>query len=368
MNAPGRLQVEPDTLLSSSRVFHRSLHNFEDLHRRVRSLWESLPDEIRSENDLDRGWMELQKHGASVVRGLENFSSNLRKKSDQYETLDLDLSRSLQNMEVQIQSLLTLLSGRSSAKYKLMTDPNGAAQRHTRLGGVSAAGGSPLRSASVPKYEPTEYTVQSGESLQQVATKHHVSVDDMLRLNPGIYDPESVSGGQKVIVPAFEETALAHAAQPSMGGSGAQVDLLAQSNSVSCGQTSVAMSINTLTGKHLTDVDVNNKYGFGLMDALRTESAEAGYTWKDGGDLSPDRWSLIQEKVNSGSPVIVGLNGDPFSHSGRGHIVTITRMEGEKVYYNDPNGGEARVTTRTAMENCPPHPDGKFVYYPDRLA
>ena len=42
---------------------------------------------------------------------------------------------------------------------------------------------------------------------------------------------------------------------------------LAQSNSVSCGQTSVAMCINSLTGKDLRDTDIDSRYGFGLMRA-----------------------------------------------------------------------------------------------------
>ena len=125
-------------------------------------------------------------------------------------------------------------------------------------------------------------------------------------------------------------------------GAGA-VAPLAQSNSVSCGQTSVAMCINALTGKDLRDTDIDARYGFGLMQALNAESRDKGYQWKDHGDLSAKSWELIDHKVNVEKlPVIVGLNGPEFSISGMGHIVTIIKTEGDKVTYADPADGITR--------------------------
>jgi LysM repeat protein len=41
------------------------------------------------------------------------------------------------------------------------------------------------------------YTIESGDTLETVAAKSGVSVDDLLRLNPGI-DPHTLRIGQKV--------------------------------------------------------------------------------------------------------------------------------------------------------------------------
>lgn len=139
---------------------------------------------------------------------------------------------------------------------------------------------------------------------------------------------------------------------------------LAQSNSVSCGQTSVAMSINALTGKKLTDRDIQKRYGFSLLQALNAESRGSGYSWKDGGNLTRKSWSVLEQKINKkGTPVLIGLNGPAFSPSGRGHIVTLIGIEGEKVTYADPADGKVKTTTRRVIEQAPPHPDGKFLFY-----
>ncbi|HPZ08795.1 MAG TPA: hypothetical protein PL110_11815 [Candidatus Eremiobacteraeota bacterium] len=142
---------------------------------------------------------------------------------------------------------------------------------------------------------------------------------------------------------------------------------LAQSNSVSCGQTSVAMAVNSLTGKNLTDMDINGKYGFQLLNALNSETASQGIKWRDGGNISPYSWGLIEQKVNmEKTPVIVALNGPEFSPSGRGHIVTIVKIQGDTVSYADPATGEIKTTTKKAMETAPTHPDGNFIFFAER--
>lgn len=148
----------------------------------------------------------------------------------------------------------------------------------------------------------------------------------------------------------------------------ATVQPLAQSNGISCGQTSVAMCVNAITGQHLTDVDINSRYGFGLLTALKTESAKSGYDWKDDGNLNAASWATIDQKVNQeGLPVVVALNGPEFSPSGRGHIVTIVKTEGDTVTFADPATGQLRTTTKQNMENAPSHPDGNFVFVANRL-
>ncbi|HXE73801.1 MAG TPA: hypothetical protein VNO81_14150 [Candidatus Nitrosotenuis sp.] len=153
----------------------------------------------------------------------------------------------------------------------------------------------------------------------------------------------------------------------SMAGGGvgqARVTPLIQHNGVSCGQTSVAMAINSVTGKNLQDWDIDSRYGFGLLSALNSECQEAGVTWDRVGELnSPAMWDLIERKVNvEGLPVIIGLNGPEFSPSGRGHIVTIIKVQGNTVTYADPADGTIKTTTKDSMNTCPPHPDGKFIF------
>lgn len=156
---------------------------------------------------------------------------------------------------------------------------------------------------------------------------------------------------------------------PSIRPSGARdVQPLAQSNGVSCGQTSVAMCINSLTGKSLTDMDIDQKYGFGLLNALQAESSTSGFDWRDNGNLNADSWALIDQKVNQEKlPVIVALNGPEFSPSGRGHIVTIVKTEGDTVTYADPADGTLKTTSKYNMQTAPSHPDGNFIFVADRL-
>jgi predicted double-glycine peptidase len=147
-----------------------------------------------------------------------------------------------------------------------------------------------------------------------------------------------------------------------------EVQPLAQSNGISCGQTSVAMCINSLTGQNLTDMDIDSKYGFGLLNALKSESVSSGYDWRDNGNLGTDSWALIDQKVNQEKlPVVVALNGPEFSPSGRGHIVTILKTEGDRVTYADPADGTVKTTSKYNMQTAPSHPDGNFVFVADRL-
>lgn len=147
-----------------------------------------------------------------------------------------------------------------------------------------------------------------------------------------------------------------------------EVQPLAQSNGVSCGQTSVAMCINSLTGQSMTDIDIDSKYGFGLLNALKSECVSSGYDWRDNGNLNASSWATIDQKVNQEKlPVVVALNGPEFSPSGRGHIVTIVKTEGDTVTFADPATGQLRTTTKQNMENAPSHPDGNFVFVADRL-
>lgn len=151
-------------------------------------------------------------------------------------------------------------------------------------------------------------------------------------------------------------------------GTGVDVKPIAQSNGVSCGQTSVAMCLNSLTGGNLNDMDIDRHYGFRLLEALKNESKPAGFDWRDAGNITNDSWSFIDRKVNQEKlPVIVALNGPEFSPSGRGHIVTIVKTTGDTVTYADPADGKMKTTNKSNMVNAPSHPDGNFLFVADKL-
>lgn len=129
-----------------------------------------------------------------------------------------------------------------------------------------------------------------------------------------------------------------------------------------CGQTSVAMTLRYLTGKPWTASQVASRYGYGLKTALQQETSSLGLTWKDR-NFSPRLWGTIEEKLKLGRPVIMGLNGPDFSPSGRGHIITLTGIQGDTVSFVDPASGKQRQLPRSAFEKAPGHPQGKFVFY-----
>lgn len=143
----------------------------------------------------------------------------------------------------------------------------------------------------------------------------------------------------------------------------ADLEPMLQSNTVSSGQTCVAMCLNALTGASLTDLDIDKYYGFSLLKALKTESRGAGYDWRDAGNICSESWELIDRKVNlEGLPVIVALNGPEFSPSGRGQIVTIVKTSDSTVTYADPADGKLKTTSKRNMEEAPSHADGNFVF------
>lgn len=151
-------------------------------------------------------------------------------------------------------------------------------------------------------------------------------------------------------------------------GPALNVSAQAQSNPVSGGQSSVAMAVNYLTGKQLRDEDIDSTYGFALLEALKEECRPAGYTWRDAGDLDASSWTLIRSKLLvERMPVILALNGEHFSPTGRGQIVLVTGICGESVLYIDPADGLWHTTTRQLIEASETHPDGKFIFVAETL-
>lgn len=187
----------------------------------------------------------------------------------------------------------------------------------------------------------------------------------------GLHGPTHCSFGPSPRLSQAEPSAILAAEKTSsptpVRTGGAIVKPLAQRNGVSCGQASVAMAVNSVTGKSLTDADISKGYGFNLLSALNSESRGSGHRWVDGGNFRKKNWATLEKKLNrEKTPVLMGLNGPEFSPSGRGHIVTLLALEGDKVKYADPADGTIKYTSRGAIEQAPGHPQGKFFFYANK--
>lgn len=178
-------------------------------------------------------------------------------------------------------------------------------------------------------------------------------------------DAEDAPASAATATPA-PAPAPAPAPTPAPKATTVPVRPLAQNNSVSCGQTSVAMAINSIRGTNLQDYDINARYGFSLLGALNAESRGTGVSWRDAGDLSASKWPAIEGALDRGLPVVVALNGSEFSPSGRGHIVLVVGIDGDRVEFADPATGTIRRTSKRNMETAPRHPDGNFIFLPRR--
>lgn len=178
--------------------------------------------------------------------------------------------------------------------------------------------------------------------------------------------PAQNSNESEIYGPTFPKAPKAESpvarAKTTPKGSYIKAKLLQQGNGSSCGQTSVAMAVNTLTGKNWTDSTVNSNFGYDLIGALNSGTAKQGMVWRDR-DFSKKSWPLIEDRLKRGRPVVMGLNGPMFSPSGRGHIITLLGTKGDKVIFADPATGKRRICTKADIENAPNHPDGKFFFY-----
>ena len=64
-----------------------------------------------------------------------------------------------------------------------------------------------LPGATLPNDATTEYYyVRNGDTLKGIAIKFHTNVDNLLRLNPEIRDPNFIKTGQRLVVPRLDST------------------------------------------------------------------------------------------------------------------------------------------------------------------
>lgn len=140
-----------------------------------------------------------------------------------------------------------------------------------------------------------------------------------------------------------------------------------QTTDSSCGLSSAATARSIITGKLLRDYDMPTYGG-----QLSLFAALPG--WSDP-DFSSSYWPNIEKSINAGYPVVIGLNGLPFSSTGRGHIVLIVGIEGDTVFYHDPNGNAAGngaspsgldvnvfKASKSLFNSQHGHPQGKFLF------
>jgi LysM repeat protein len=370
------IRISTETLAGLERVCQDFSDHLQSNQKRTQLV---LEDALHTAPDQNFGEFiqQLSSHKLRLQTLSTILLENLRRVREAIEELEsqnrVDCSK-LGNRIEGLQKALKEVAGGIGTLPATLVAPNSKVQREAQIATLSPAGGEPIAVSRLHPSQPggaaqfSRYTVVSGDCLSSIAQRHGVSLGSVIASNPQIHDPNLILPGQTIHLEGFHPTVPIQTAG-LLGHHSTIVVPQAQHVSDSCGQTSVAMCVTSLTGKTMTDSDINNRYGYGLMDALNTECRPAGYQWKDAGDLKTDSWSQIDEKVNrEGLPVIVALNGPEFSASGRGHIVTIVKVEGDCVYYADPATGEIRSTSKASMNNAPSHPDGNFVFIPDRLA
>lgn len=145
-----------------------------------------------------------------------------------------------------------------------------------------------------------------------------------------------------------------------------RVTILAQTNAVSCGQTSCAMAANTITGQRLTDQSWDRRHGMSLLGGLQLECKDHGVTWEDVGRPRPEIWPRVLQSLASGFPAVCGVNGPDFSPSGHGHIVCIIGVTSKTVIFADPNRGRLRELERERFEQAQEYPQGNFIFLATR--
>jgi LysM repeat protein len=56
-----------------------------------------------------------------------------------------------------------------------------------------------------PAPTPSVYTIKKGETLSKIATAHGITIEELLAANPQIKNPNRISEGQQITIPAPSE-------------------------------------------------------------------------------------------------------------------------------------------------------------------
>ncbi len=139
-----------------------------------------------------------------------------------------------------------------------------------------------------------------------------------------------------------------------------RVKILAQNTATSCGLTSCAMAVNTITGQKLDDSQFKLRHGMDLLGGLNSETPK--FVWKDRDRPRPELWPEVAQAGQNGCPSIAFLNGPDFSPSGNGHVVCIIGLTPTDVIFADPNRGRLRQLPKAAFEHAQEYPQGNALY------
>jgi LysM repeat protein len=56
-----------------------------------------------------------------------------------------------------------------------------------------------------PAPTPVLYTIKKGDTLSKVAKAHGITIEELLAANPAIKNPDRISEGQQITIPAPSE-------------------------------------------------------------------------------------------------------------------------------------------------------------------
>jgi LysM repeat protein len=88
-----------------------------------------------------------------------------------------------------------------------------------KIPGAAPAPAPAPKPAPAPAPSPSSYTVKPGDTLSDIASEHGVSVQDLLKANPQIKNPNAISVGQKINIPKGGHPS-GGGGTPSNGGGG----------------------------------------------------------------------------------------------------------------------------------------------------
>jgi flagellar basal body rod protein FlgC len=139
---------------------------------------------------------------------------------------------------------------------------------------------------------------------------------------------------------------------------------------MAAGQVCVANALNWLyQERRYSAEEIDAGYGFGLLNALKGETAALGIDWFDAGNLGPESWQAIERTLSQDLPALVAYR-DLATGSEEGaagdRIALLLEIQGDQVLYADPITGEIRSMSRQTLMQAPDHSDGNFVFLPGR--
>lgn len=135
---------------------------------------------------------------------------------------------------------------------------------------------------------------------------------------------------------------------------------------VQSGQASVASALNWLYQEPRFQVnDIDQGYGFGLLNALKSESQALGLDWRDAGNISQENWPEIEATLARNLPVLVAYRAPTLP--GPDRIVMLVGLQQDQVVYADSSTGKLARIARATLLGAPPHADGNFVFLPTAL-